>query len=160
QLTVVLRHLHTLVNGPGGEEFSDGQLLRRFAAGREEAAFQALVRRHGPLVLGVCRRLLHHPPDVEDAFQAAFLILARKADSIRKQNSVGSWLYGVAYRVADRARKTLARRRTHERGETDMLPAASHPNPDGTNPTAGHAASLDHLSSDDAGRTDPAEVVT
>jgi hypothetical protein len=59
QLTVVLRHLHTLVDGPGCEQLSDGQLLRRFAAGREEAAFQALVRRHGPLVLSVCRRLLH-----------------------------------------------------------------------------------------------------
>jgi RNA polymerase sigma factor (sigma-70 family) len=158
QVTVVLRHLHTLVDGPGGEEFSDGQLLRRFAAKREEVVFQAIVRRHGPLVLSVCRRLLHDPRDVEDAFQATFLILARKAASIRKQNSVGSWLYGVAYRVAARARKTLARRRTHERGETDMLPAASHPNPDGPNPTAGHAASLDQLAADDAGRTDPAEV--
>src|SRR5262249_1887224 len=137
-----------------------GQLLRRFAAGREEAAFQALVRRHGPLVLGVCRRLLHDPRDVEDAFQATFLILARKAGSFRKQKSVGRWLYGVAYRGADRARRTLAQKRTPERAETTLLPAAPPPNPDGTTPTAGHAASLDHLSSDDAGRPDPAEVVT
>jgi RNA polymerase sigma factor (sigma-70 family) len=93
---------------------SDGELLERFRARQEEAAFTALVRRHGPAVLGVCRRILHHPQDAEDAFQATFLLLVHRAVSIRKRQSVGSWLHGVARRVAVRARGDRARRRQIE----------------------------------------------
>ena len=103
QLHVVVRHLRRLV-GEGSAEPTDRQLLARFAAGRDEAAFAALVERHGPLVWGVCRRVLHDPHLAEDAFQATFLVLVRRAGSIRKHGSVGSWLHGVAYRVAVKAR--------------------------------------------------------
>jgi RNA polymerase sigma factor (sigma-70 family) len=97
-------------------------LLQRFASGREEVAFAALVRRHGPLVLGVCRRLLQDSHEAEDAFQATFLVLASKAGTIRKQASVGSWLFGVATRLATRMRTRAARRRALER-RTVTMPA-------------------------------------
>src|SRR5215470_12585936 len=95
-------------------DLSDGDLLERFVTMRDESAFALLVQRHGPMVLGVCRRLLRHAQDAEDAFQATFLALARRATSIRRRNSVASWLYGVARHVALRARTAAARRRTHE----------------------------------------------
>src|SRR6266481_8914609 len=87
---------------PDGGGASDGELLQRFLHKREEAAFEALVRRHGPMVLGVCRRALNDQQLAEDAFQATFLILVRKAGSIRKREAIASWLYGVAYRTATR----------------------------------------------------------
>jgi RNA polymerase sigma factor (sigma-70 family) len=93
---------------------SDAELLRLFQAERDEAAFQALLRRHGPMVFDVCRALLGSEADAEDAFQATFVALARKAASIRKAAALGSWLYGVAYRTALKARAVAAARRKHE----------------------------------------------
>jgi RNA polymerase sigma factor (sigma-70 family) len=93
---------------------SERGLLERFVQGRDEAAFGALVSRHGPMVLGVCRRILRDENDVEDAFQATFLILVRRATAIRRGDLVSHWLYGVARRVAVRAKAQAARRRAHE----------------------------------------------
>jgi RNA polymerase sigma factor (sigma-70 family) len=107
---------------PDAEYRSDGQLLEGFAQRREEAAFETLVERHGPMVLGVCRRVLHQTHDAEDAFQATFLALARKADSI-KTESVGGWLYRVAYRLAIRL-KARAARLTAEELPTVPLPGS------------------------------------
>src|SRR5262249_29781735 len=98
---------------------SEGKLLERFLARRDEAAFEALVARFGPMVLGVCRGRLDDPHAVEDAFQGTFLVLVKKAGSIRDPELLGNWLYGVAHRVATRARADAARRRSRERqGET------------------------------------------
>src|SRR6516165_9033926 len=96
----VLDYLRRLTRTPAEADRTDGQLLDQFVTGRDEAAFTALLQRHGPLVWGVCRRVLASEADAEDAFQATFLVLARRAGAIRKQGSVRSWLYGVAYRVA------------------------------------------------------------
>jgi RNA polymerase sigma factor (sigma-70 family) len=115
QANVVLRHLRKLVDPPGLDALSDGQLLERFVAAQEEAAFAALLRRHGPLVLGVCRRLLRGRADAEDAFQATFIILFRRARSLERRGSLAGWLYTVAYHVALRARAAAARRRLQER---------------------------------------------
>lgn len=105
---------------PGDAEPGDGPMLERFAASGEEAAFRTLVERHGPLVLGVCRRVLGDEHEAEDACQATFLVLARRASSIRKRHSVASWLYGVALRVASKARVQAGRRRTSELPGDDM----------------------------------------
>src|SRR5215831_14801727 len=99
---------------------SDAHLLDSFIIRRDEAAFEALVRRHGPMVLGVCRRILSDAHDAEDAFQAAFLVLVRKAASIQPRDLVGHWLYGVAYRTALEARGILTRRRAKERQVSTM----------------------------------------
>ncbi|MCI0456964.1 MAG: sigma-70 family RNA polymerase sigma factor [Gemmataceae bacterium] len=107
----VVRHLHTLA-GPG--EATDSELLERFTAQRQESAFAALVRRHGPMVLGVCRRILGNAHDAEDAFQATFLVLVRKASTIRTGAALGGWLHEVATRLALRARASAANRRLHE----------------------------------------------
>lgn len=96
-------------------DLPDGQLLERFADQREEAAFAALLLRHGSMVLHVCRRVLGRIHDAEDVFQATFLMLARKAGSIRKRDSVGCWLHGVAYRLAVRARGQARSRQARER---------------------------------------------
>lgn len=109
---------------------SDGRLLERFVARRDEAAFSALVTRHGSLVLGVCRRLLRDPNDVEDAFQAVFLVLVRRSGSLRDGDRLASWLYGVAYRVSLRARANAARRLGRERPGIGVEALAIIPAPD------------------------------
>jgi RNA polymerase sigma factor (sigma-70 family) len=120
QLGLVVQHLRRLLAGPPGDDQSDARLLERFRQGRDGDAFAALVRRHGPLVLGVCRRVLGNEHDAEDAFQATFLVLARRAGSIRRAESLGAWLYEVAYRIALKARARAARRRQHERQAGEM----------------------------------------
>jgi RNA polymerase sigma factor (sigma-70 family) len=121
---LVVRFLRRIVASQGGGDATDGQLLNRFAAEHDESAFAALVRRHGPMVLGVCRRLLHEPRDAEDAFQATFLVLVRKAGSIARAELLANWLYGVAYRTALEARTRAARRRARERQVQDMAEVA------------------------------------
>src|ERR1700676_5550738 len=98
-----------------GAAMSDGQLLECFITDRDDAAFEALVRRHGPMVLGVCRRVVGHAQDAEDAFQATFLVLVRKAASLRSRDLLGAFLYGVAYRTALKARAGAVRRREKEK---------------------------------------------
>ena len=105
----------------GASDANDADLLGRFVARREEAAFEALVRRHGPMIWGVCRRVLRDPHDAEDAFQATFLVLVRKAASIARRELLSAWLYGVAYRTALEARVAAARRRVKER-EAGAMP--------------------------------------
>jgi serpin B len=102
-LEPVLRHARRLAGDPGA--LTDAQLLERFASGRDEAAFEVLLWRHGPAVLGVCWRVLRDSQDAEDAFQATFLTLARKAASIRRRDVLGGWLYRVAWRIALAARQ-------------------------------------------------------
>src|SRR4051794_4855369 len=87
-----------------GAGFTDAQLLDRFIAGREDAAFAAIVRRHGPMVLSVCRRVLRNSHDADDAFQATFLVLVRKARTIRSNDLLANWLYRVAFQTALKAK--------------------------------------------------------
>ncbi len=115
QQSPVLRHLRELRNTGALAAASDAELLRGFLVRHEEAAFAVLVRRHGPMVLGVSRRVLRQAQDAEDVFQATFLLLARKAGSIRKPESVGGWLHGVAHRLALRTRTQDSRRQARER---------------------------------------------
>lgn len=111
-------------------EATDGQLMACYAARRDEVAFEALVRRHGPMVWGVCRRVLTNPQDREDAFQATFLVLVRKAAAVRPREAVAGGLYGVAYRAALKARATAARRAARERQVRQMPePAAAGEGP-------------------------------
>jgi RNA polymerase sigma factor (sigma-70 family) len=119
---VFLRHLHRLLGTSSHDAPTDRQLLDRFAADHDEVAFEELLWRHGPMVLGACRRLLAEEHDAEDVFQATFLVLVHKAASVRKGPSLGCWLYGVAYRLALKARAAAARRRAHERRVADMRP--------------------------------------
>ena len=116
--SAILRHVRALFGAGAAGGMSDGQLLERF---RErggdpdaEAAFAVLVARHGPMVFGVCRRALRDPNDAADAFQATFLVLVRKAGSVRVDDSLGRWLYGVSRRVAAKARAARNRRAARE----------------------------------------------
>jgi TIGR03009 family protein len=120
-LGTFLRQVRRLAGTEALQALTDAQLLQRFARQREESAFAILLQRHGRLVWGVCQRVLRHEQDAEDAFQAAFLALARHAPSIRAGVAVASWLYRVAYRVAVRAGADRARRRARER-EANMRP--------------------------------------
>src|SRR5262249_55450102 len=118
-----LRQLRRLAAAPGTGPALDSELLERFAADRDETAFATLVQRHGSMVLSVCRSILRHWHDAEDAFQATFLVLARKAGSIRQREALGSWLYSVAYHAAVKARAQPAQRQVRE-GEVEDMPAA------------------------------------
>ena len=109
---------------------SDGQLLDAFVSRRgddSEAAFEELMHRHGPMVLRICRGVLRDPQDAEDAFQATFLVLAHRAGSIRRRDSVASWLFGVSQRVAAQARLRAARRRAGEQHVAEQTPEAYRP---------------------------------
>jgi RNA polymerase sigma factor (sigma-70 family) len=110
QFAVVYRQIGRLFGAGTVAGLSEGQLLDRFIAGRDDDAFEAIVARHGPMVLSVCRALLRDPNDVDDAFQAVFLVLVRRAGSLRQRDRLGNWLYGVAHRVARRARSEATRR--------------------------------------------------
>jgi RNA polymerase sigma factor (sigma-70 family) len=127
-LHLFLRKLR-LRAGCSESPLSDAQLVERFAAARDEAAFELLVWRHGAMVFGLCRRLLRQEQDAEDAFQATFLTLARKAGSIRKREAIASWLYKVAYRIALAVRTQTAARAAPEHPRLDELPAAATADP-------------------------------
>jgi RNA polymerase sigma factor (sigma-70 family) len=122
----ILRHLRRAVRRPEDDD-SDTRLLERFLRQRDHAAFESLVLRHGPMVLGVCRRVLANAHDAEDAFQATFLVLVRKAASIRKRGTLGTWLYGVAHRTALAARRAMARRRAKEAAAPPRAEAPAEP---------------------------------
>jgi RNA polymerase sigma factor (sigma-70 family) len=126
QFSPILRQVRRMVNDQRLKEAPDEELLRRFKAGRDEAAFHALLCRHGPMVFGVCRTVLRSEADAEDAFQATFLALACKAGSIRKATSLSSWLYGVAYRTALKARLNSDQRKKREA----RLPGRAVPSPE------------------------------
>jgi RNA polymerase sigma factor (sigma-70 family) len=115
EANLVLRQLHTLLEARGAGPLTDEQLLQRFTMVRDESAFAELLRRHGPMVLGVCRRTLPQQHDAEDAFQATFLALVRGAASIRRRQSLGGWLYRVAQRLSRKMRADDARRRAREK---------------------------------------------
>ena len=114
QVNRLIRHLRQLAQMEHGGELADRQLLESFLVQRDEAAFAVLVRRHGPMVLAVCRRVLGNVHDAEDAFQATFLVLLRKAASIRKRDLLSNWLHGVAYRTDMKAKSASAKRRAKE----------------------------------------------
>ena len=114
RLNGVLAHVRKLFAAHGYDALSDRDLLNRFINDRDEAAVTVLIERHGPMVLGICRRVLGNAHDAEDACQATFLVLVRKAASVRKKESLASWLHGVAYHVATNLKRDLARRRSRE----------------------------------------------
>ncbi len=122
QWNTLLHHIHKLAAGRQASQRSDPQLLDDFSIRRDESAFAALVSRHGPMVLRVCRRVLNHEQDAEDAFQATFLVLARNCGSIRKRTALAEWLHGVAYRTAMNAKRSAARRRNHEAHRRSLVP--------------------------------------
>jgi RND family efflux transporter MFP subunit len=124
----LLQALRSTTGPAGGNPDDDASLLRRFLTCGDQNAFELLLWRHGPMVLGVCRRLLRDEHDAEDAFQAAFLALIKKGRSIKAGSALGAWLYRVAYRVALRLRAGLSRRALHERpGPVEELPAPAAP---------------------------------
>src|SRR5580658_8230522 len=120
QLRRVIQTLRRVTHPYEAADLTDGQLLECYIRNREEAAFAVLVQRHGPMVWGVCRRVLRCHQDAEDAFQATFLVLVRKADSIVSKELVANWLYGVAHQKALKARAASARRGAREKQVTGI----------------------------------------
>ena len=123
--SALIHGVQTLFQSGAIGQQTDGALLGRFRERRDETAepaFAALVERHGPMVLRVCRSVLRNEHDAQDAFQATFMILVRRAASVRDRESIGSWLYGVALRVAACARTSMAHRRRHERLAAELSP--------------------------------------
>jgi RNA polymerase sigma factor (sigma-70 family) len=125
QAGTVLQHIRRLGPTSRTTQPSDAELLEQFARNRDEGAFADLVRRYAPMVLNVCRTVLRHEQDAEDALQATFIVLARKAKSIRQREALAGWLYEVAHRVAGRAQANATRRREQERKATPMASADS-----------------------------------
>src|SRR2546422_7455561 len=125
-LQTVVRKLRRWAGLPKPRDLTDRQLLERFQAG-EESAFAALVDRHGPLVLGICRRVLQHVQDAEDAFQATFLVLARKAGSVPWRDTISNWLHSVALRIARKVRAQALRRSAKEKLAGECAPMATQP---------------------------------
>ena len=119
-LTGVLRYVRHLTSAKECDEQSDSQLLLQFVGRRDEAAFAALLQRHGPLVFAVCRQVLREAHDAEDAFQATFLVLARKAASIRKRESLAAWLHKVAFNIAWTVKTSTSQRQANERQAISM----------------------------------------
>jgi RNA polymerase sigma factor (sigma-70 family) len=124
QSPTLVGHLKTLFGAGTLTGLGEGELLNRFLSQRDETAFEEILARHGPMVLGICRRWLADPHEVDDAFQAIFLILVRKAATLRDRNTLSNWLYGISLRVAQRARANTARRRAHEHQDADVLSMA------------------------------------
>jgi RNA polymerase sigma factor (sigma-70 family) len=143
-LSEIVRQLGRLNDLQGDLALPDAQLLERFVVTRDETAFTALMVRHGPMVLGVCRRLLPGGGDAEDAFQATFLVLVRKAGAISRRELLGNWLYGVAFRVASDLR-AAARRHAHRRRDLDPDGLAAPQGPDSGELAALLAAELERL---------------
>jgi RNA polymerase sigma factor (sigma-70 family) len=140
ELSPVVRRLYGAARRCGAAGLTDGQLLARFVTTRDQSAFEILVARHGPMVFGVCLRLLDDRHEAEDAFQATFLVLARKAASVVPREMVGNWLYGVARQTAVRLRSAAAQRRRRERPMADAPEPVSEPH----DPWADLRPVLDH----------------
>lgn len=124
--TLPALHLREVLASPT-DMLPDSELVERFACYKDAPAFESLVRRHGPLVWGVCRRTLANTADAEDAFQATFLVLIRKASKLRRGERLGPWLYGVAWRVSQKARVRAARIAAYQQDGVDMLPDSHLP---------------------------------
>src|SRR6516162_7834384 len=120
QMSGIIQHLRRTVLLRDGVGLTDRQLLEDYVSRRDEAALEALVLRHGPMVWCVCRRVLANQHDAEDAFQATFLVFVRKAASIASRELLANWLYGVAYQTSRKARATAAKRQARERQVTEM----------------------------------------
>src|SRR5260370_9792440 len=132
QLRTVLRQIRSMIGPQGGEGMTDARLLEGFVCQRDEAAFEVLVWRHGPMVLGVCQRLLQDTHAAEDALQATFLTLVRKGSSIAKRDSGSSKLYKVAYRIAVRAKARASERAALEKHLGGMASTGSSAEPPDT----------------------------
>src|ERR1035438_8581336 len=114
QMSMAIHQTKKVILAQAAQEMTDGQLLERYVNKKDKEALEAIVRRHGSMVWGVCRRVIGNHHDAEDAFQATFLVLVRKAASIVPSEMVANWLYGVARQSALQARRTAARRRAKE----------------------------------------------